>query len=130
MKKWLKKQFEYVHQSIQELPTWFNKYPKPPEKTQYRICQNGFGFKWLEYKDGWTWKPVPTPYYDKITGREFVGEYQGWYSGGGFEWFVNTYPNIDEYLENVYEPEQKKLEADTESWKKQYNANKEKITYL
>lgn len=84
-----------------------------PRKTKYRIRQNGFGRKWLEYHLGrwWNvWNPVPVPYCSKVYIREFADEYNGWLAGREeFDYFIEKYPDIRVYLKE-YEIEQDKLE--------------------
>lgn len=98
--------------------------------TKYRIKQNGFGRKWLEYKKIFIWVPVPVPYYDNVYGREFCDEYLGGWLCNSFEWFVNKYPDINEYLENKYYPKQKELKKEAEIFWRNYEDRKNKIKYL
>ena len=117
MIKWLKKIFKK-----KELQ-------RKDKKTEYRIRQNGFGRRWLEYKDVLGWKPVPTPYYDIASGRMYCNEYNGWL-GNSFEWFVKEYPDINVYLEKSYKPEQEILEKRAKEYWEYCREKENHVEYL
>lgn len=102
---------------------------KENKKTEYRIRQNGFRRRWLEYKDGNTWKPVPVPYYDEIFGRKHCNEYNGWL-GNNLESFTKRYPDITVYLEKDYKPEQEKLEKEVKEYWDYYKEKENYVEYL
>lgn len=85
------------------------------KQTQYRIREDGFRHRWLEYK-GWIfWKPVPIPYYDLALGNDYYDKHKG-YLSSGFEWFMKKYPDIRVYLREEYYPKQFELQDDAKKY--------------
>lgn len=98
-------------------------------KTKYRIRSNRLGYKWLEYRWGFIWRPVPAPYYSDICGREFVNEFHGWV-GNDLEWFAGEYPDVKKYLKEVYSPEQEGLEENAARRRREQDEQGHYVKYL
>lgn len=93
-------------------------------KTRYRVRMNRSGREYLEYqtikKILWitneSWRFVPTPFWDDIYGRSDLSTWgKGILSGGSLEYFAERYPDIEEYLDIVYNPIQNHLMSESEA---------------